>query len=563
LSNYTRDPPKELSLPLRLPLVGIPNQRATAAEKDSRLVNAYVEFGQDEVLRIIKRPGLTVLNNNGGYGGGLYQDFSVFYTAVEGGWQSKIYQGSTFVVSIGSYTASTATPPDRFFYFNLVQTGIGTSALLFHDQYTIWTYSTADGLEVLPYQGDTVVGPDSYNLTLDSTTIIKAAPSTSGLLRYSEVSGTGIPDGTLIESIDSDLNLTISAPATATGLSALTFTLSGPVKRTGVGTLLQLAGGVESLNTSSYLFTHHRQIIGSDPLDPRAWDPLNVIYAYANLDSPEHIGKNLSYLVAFKGSSVEFFRDVGTSPGSPLERLEGLKLAVGCWTGRTVADIDGALLWCSYTESGMKSVYYMANLKAEEIASPAVRRMLEEIDPKYAIAFSISGHSFYVLTDPGAGISLVYDITSKVWGYWNALGVSYFPFVAASVIAGEGGIRLQHESDGKVYFMSPSSILDDGAPIVMDIYPPLFDANMRQAKYLARMYVNADQEPGSILKLRVNDDDQTTDEWTEYREIDLSHPRPALYDCGSFTKRNFHFRHESATPCRLVSVELDLLPGTL
>ena len=48
------------------------------------------------------------------------------------------------------------------------------------------------------------------------------------------------------------------------------------------------------------------------------------------------------------------------------------------------------------------------------------------------------------------------------------------------------------------------------------------------AKYVERMYVNADQEVGSILKLRVNDEDQAADEWTDYREFDLGHPRPAL-----------------------------------
>jgi hypothetical protein len=528
------------------------------------LVNGYVEFGQDEVLRVIKRPGLVELFDNVGYGGGMFEDYSFFYTAVEGGWQCKIYQDSTYKVTIGSYTASTATPPTRFFSYNRVQTGVDTTTILFHDRYDIWTYSSSDGLETLPYQGTVTVGPDSYNLVSGDTLIVKAAPSTSGLLKYSQISGTGIADGTLIESIDSTTDITMSLPATSGGgLSALTFTLSGPPRRTGTGTPIQLAGGVEDLNTSSYLFTYRREIAGSDPLDPRAWDPLNIIYAYANVDTAMHIGKNLSYLVAFMETSTEFFRDVGVSPGSPLERLEGLKLAVGCWNGRTVCEIDGTLLWCSYTESGLKSVYTMTNLKAEEIASPAIRRVLESLDPKYAISFSISGHSFYVLTDPTAGVSLVYDITSKFWQYWNALGTTYFPFVAATIIVTEGGIRLQHESNGKIYLMSPSEVQDDGTSIVMDIYPPLFDANMRQSKYVERMYVNADQEPGSILQLRVNDDDQTDVEWTDYREFDLSQPRPALYDCGSFTKRNFHFRHESATPCRLVSVELDLLPGTL
>lgn len=568
MANYTRDPPKEVSLPLRLPLVGVPNQRLADQDKDSRLINGYIEFGADETLRVVKRPGLTELYDNGGYGAGLFEDYSFFYTAIEGGWQGKVYQDDTELATIGSYSASTATPPTRFFYFNRVQTGETETTVLFHDRYNIWTYNSTDGLETLPYAGDSTVGPDSYNIALGSTTATKASGTTAGLLKYSEVSGSGIADGTLIDSIDSTTELTLSlpaiAPAVATpGLSALTFTLSGPPKRTGLGTPVQLAAGVEDLNTSSYLFTFKRQIVGSDPLDPRAWDPLNVIYAYADVDGAVRIAKNLSYLVAFMGKTTEFFRDVGLSPGSPLERLEGLKLAVGVWRDRTVCEIDGTLLWCSSTESNLRSVYMMANLKAEEIATPAIRRLLARIDPKYAIAFSVSGHSFYVLTDPDEGVSLVYDLTSKFWSYWNALGTTYFPFVAASVYELTEGVRLQHESNGKIYLMTADAVLDGTTAITMDVYPPLFDANMRVAKYLERMYVVADQEDGSILKLRVNDADQREEGWTDYREFDLSHERPAIYDCGTFTKRTFHFRHESPTACRLIAVEMDLLPGTL
>ncbi len=564
MANYTRDPPKEVSLPLRLPLVGVPNQRAASIDEDSRLVNAYVEFGQDEVLRVVKRPGLTELYALEGYGAGLFENYSFFYVASSGEWLGKVYEDGVLATNLTSHVDDYPDPPTRFFSFNRVQTALEETTVLFHDRITIWTYNPDDGLETLPFQGTETVGPDSYNLTDEETTAVKAAPSTDGLLKYSSVSGSGISDGTLVESIDSDTDITLSVAATATGLSALTFSLSGPPYRPGIPNVtIQLAAGVEDLNTSTYLFTYYRGIAGSDPLDPRAWDPLNIIYAYASLGDAVRISKQLSYLVAFKSTSTEFFRDVGVSPGSPLERLEGLKLSVGCWNARTVTSIDGSLAWCSYTDSGVKSVYVMTDTKPVEVATLPIRRVLEGLDPKYAVAFSVSGHSFYILTDPVAGVSLAYDITSKVWGYWNALGETYFPFVASSVVAGDGGTRLQHESNGKIYLLDPDVFLDDGDPIVMDIYTPLFDANMRQTKYVERMYVNADQEAGSTLLLRVNDDDQTAGEWTDYREFDLSHPRPALYDCGSFTKRNFHFRHESPTPCRLVSVELDLLPGTL
>lgn len=566
MANYTRDPPKEVSLPLRLPLIGVPNQRGASTDTDSRLVNGYAEVGQDEVLRVAKRPGLELLYTCApGYGAGMFDFYEFFYVWTGTEWRADIYLADTSVVTgVETVAGIEAVPPARFFYFNEVATGLGMTTVLFHNQYTIWTYDVdANTLAALPYNGEETLGPLTFSITTDSVTATTAA-DISTLLKYSAVSGTGIAAGTLVESIDSSTQITLSVAATATNASAsLTFELSGPPAQVGtIGVDKLLAGGVEELNTSSYLATRYSGLAGSDPLDPRAWDPLNLIYAYADIGPGVYLAKNLSYLVLLKETATEFFRDVGVSPGSPLERLEGLKLAIGCYSARTVRQIDGSLLWCSTTESGLRSVYIMTNTKADEIATPAIRRLLENTTPKYAISFSICGHSFYVLTSPADGYSLVYDITSKLWYHWNALGETYFPFVAASTFTG-GGVRLQHESNGNIYIMDPDFVEDEDGPFAMDIYPPIFDANMRTSKYLERMYVIADQESAGTLKLRVNDDDQAADEWTDYREFDLTHRRPALYDCGSFTKRNFHFRHDSAAPCRLVAVEMDLLPGTL
>lgn len=564
MANYTRDPPKEVSLPLRLPLIGIPNQRGSANDTDSRLINGYVEMGQDEVLRIAKRPGIASFYARGaGYGAGMYGFYDVRYIWTGAAWRADIYLLDTFQVSVETVAGIEAVPPARFFYFNEVTTGLGTTTILFHNQYAIWTYDVdANTLAELHFNGEDTLGPLTFSVTNDSVDATTAA-DISTLLKYSAVSGTEIAAGTLVESIDSTTAITLSIAATATNASAsLTFTLSGPPAQNGtVGVDKQLAGGVEDLNTSTYLATTFSGIAGSDPLDPRAWDSLNLIYAYADIGEGMFLAKNLSYLVLFKATTIEFFRDVGVSPGSPLERLEGLKLAVGLYATRTVQQIDGALLWCSNTESGLKSAYIMINTKVEEIATPAIRRIFEVNPPKYAISFSVCGHSFYVLTSPTAGYSLVYDITSKLWCYWNALGETYFPFVAASPAT--GGVILQHESNGDLYLMDIGQVEDADGPFTMDIYTPLFDANMRVSKYLERMYIVADQQSAGTLKVRVNDDDQAAGEWTEFREFDLTHGRPAIYDCGSFTKRNFHFRHDSAAPCRLVAVEMDLLPGTL
>ena len=50
---------------------------------------------------------------------------------------------------------------------------------------------------------------------------------------------------------------------------------------------------------------------------------------------------------------------------------------------------------------------------------------------------------------------------------------------------------------------------------------------------------------------------------TNFRKVDLSIRRPLLTNCGSFTRRAHHLRHQSNTPLRIQAVEMQLDLGTL
>jgi hypothetical protein len=560
MPDYTREQPKELSLPPRLPLVGLPNQRGSSTLQDSRLINGYVEFGQDDVLRIVKRPGLIEKYTMSGYGAGLFGTYSIFYDSIsESLLTAQLYEEAAFVGGFSSY--SSLITAKRFFSFADAPTGQESGVVFFHNTFACFTVDSSGDVVAVPFAGASV-GPLTCSITSGSTAVTTA--DTTGLTPYSGVSGAGIPIATYIISVDSATAFTLSANATATnGSASLSFETAGPPKRdiVSVNPVSHLTPGIAVLNKAVYLFSRLSKVAGADADNPYAWQPLNFIFAYVEQDVPQALARQLTQIVALKSTSTEFFRDAGVSPGSPLERVEGQHLDVGCSNGLTVQSIDGTLLWCSMTESGMRSVYSMERLRAVEIASPAVKRALENLNPQYAITFAIAGHSFYALTDPQAGVSMVYDLASKLWYYWNALGETYFPFVAATHVAGE--TRLQHESNGKIYVLSPEAVDDAGTPITMDIFPPQFDGNTRLTKHIARMHLLADQEPGSLLLVRNTDEDQATGSWTNWREFDLSVERPTLTNCGSFTKRFYHFRHESPTPCRLTAVELEMLIGTL
>lgn len=560
MPDYTREQPKELTLPPRLPLIGIPNQRGADAARDSRLRNGYVEFGQDEVLRIIKRPGLTLKYTLDGDGAGLFENWSVFYNQVgESSMVATLHYDGGSGTTLDTYSITEAG--NRFFSFAAAPTGLDTEVIFLHNNYNAFIYEDGVGVTELPF-ADQSVGPLTCGIT-DTLTSATTA-DTSLFTVYSSVSGTGITAGTYVQSIESGTAFTLSAAATATNASAaLTFITAGPPYKDWVGISVQpqLVPGIAVLNRAVYLFTVQSKVAGADPDTPTAWQPLNFLLAYVEQDTPMAFARQLTNVIAFKSTSTEFFRDAANTPGSPLERVDGNHLDVGCYAGRTVQSIDGVLLWVSSTESGQRSVYTLERLRATEIATPAIKRALEGLDPQYAISFALAGHAFYILTDPTAGVSLAYDLTAKLWYYWDALGETYFPFVAAAYADGE--TRLQHEDNGKIYVFDGTAVDDDGTPIVMDIYPPQFDGNTRLTKHIPRMHIVADQEPGSTLLVRVSDDDQAADSWTNWREFDLGMKRPTLADFGSFSRRFHHFRHQGLTPCRLTAVELELLIGTL
>jgi hypothetical protein len=556
MADYTRDAPKELTLPPRLPLVGVPNQRQTSVETDSRLINGYVEMGEDGVLRVVKRPGLTELYTLSGLGAGMFENYSIFYTVSGGTATAKIHYDGAAGTTIESYPSS--EPLTRFFHFATAPTSNDpTDDVLVYQNGFNWFISTT--LQPKSLDASSITA----SITLGSPTATVA--STTGLTEYTAITHASIPANTLIQSIDSATQFTMTANATATNAAAaLTLAVGGPAIREGFSSASSIrhwVHGITVLNNSVYFFTVQRKLIGADFNEPTSWNPLNFLYVYVEQDSAISLERQLTYIVAFKSTTTEFFRDAGNTPGSPLERVEGLQLNVGCLDGRTVQSIDGSVLWVSVTESGLRSVYLMEKMKAVEIATPAVRRVLSAVTPTHGISFSVAGHSFYCITDFVAGVSLVYDITSKFWSYWQALGTTYFPFVAATVV--NGVTRLQHATNGKIYVLDQTVYLDVSTPITMDIYCPQFDGNIRVAKHLARMHVVADQQPGGVLQVRNNDYDQTASRWTNWREFDLSQARPTITNCGSFTKRFYHFRHASPTPCRLTAVELELQPGVL
>lgn len=549
MPNYTRTPERELPLNPRLPLLGIPNQRAGDPDIDSRLVNAYAEQGTDQRWHISKRPGLVVYSNPPGaarIGLGLCvaasNIASFWQEGTVGAYYESLYSG---VTSVNLGTVATRTQL-RHFHAIEVYTAAETTATLATDGQHSYLIDDFAAATALPEQDST------FNATVTTNgTAIVTHDGTVTFHKYSRITGADIPADTEIASIDSSTQFTMTQAATGSSVASRAFTRSGPP-------FSQYSSWPAQLNRSVYMAGFPQTIQGSDIDDPTAWDWLNIIYAYATTDLVVGLFAQLSTILAFKTASVEAFRDAGLTP-TPLARVEGFRLDVGLLDANTIREADGTILWVSNQNSGQRGVWKMNNLRPEEVSNPAIRRILNEYSgDMHAMTFAWDGHTFYLVALEGQP-AIVYDLTAGLWYLWTALGDVEWPFVDA--VAAFSGTYFQHRTNGKIYNFSATVGTDDGQAIYMDIYPPKFDGGTHLTKYVSRMYIACDQQDGSEMLLRVSDDGQKT--WTEFRRFDLSHSRPFLESCGSFTTRHFHFRHYAPTPCRVNEVELAMEVGVL
>lgn len=318
------------------------------------------------------------------------------------------------------------------------------------------------------------------------------------------------------------------------------------------------------IDGTSYVLRPDAGIQGDDINTPVDWDPLNVIIAQISPDRGVAMAKQLVYAVAMKQWSSEVFYDAGNATGSPLGPVQGARVSFGCINADSVQSIDDILLWVCTNQSMSTQVIKLENLKAEIISTYAIERLLAQADLTACYTFQLKnvGHRFYVLTLTNNNLTLVYDLDEKRWHQWTDASGNYFPFVAATY--NSTSHLLQHATDGYIYTMDETVFTDNGGIITVDIYTPNFDAGISsRGKMLSQMKFVSDKTPGSILKVRSNDNDYQVDAWSNFREVDLNQSVPLLDSEGTFEQRAYNFRHQKATGFRMQAVELQMQLCTL
>lgn len=324
--------------------------------------------------------------------------------------------------------------------------------------------------------------------------------------------------------------------------------------------------GIAYLDGTTYLMNSSASIRGCTVInDPTDWsDVLNRLTAQIEPDGGVALAKQLVYVLALKQWSTEVFYDQQNATASPLGPVQGAKMSYGCANQDSIQEMDGVLLWIATNRGAAPQVLLLENLKPQIVSTKAIDRLLGEADLTniYSFALKYEGHRFYGITLVPKNLTLVYDMTDKMWMQWTDANGNYWPIVSTTYSTSLGRI-LQHESNGKLYLFDAEYTNDDGDLITMDLYTPNFDGGTRRRKTLHMIEFVGDKTPGSVLQVRYNDSDYTSTGWSNFRNVDMNQKKPFLGKNGTFLRRAYHLRHACNTRFRVQAAELQLDIGTL
>jgi hypothetical protein len=512
---------QQVEIPKRWPLVTQPENRDDTVDKDAQLVNCYAEKQFDGSYVIQKRPGLS---------SALYsfspQGLGVFL------WSEILSNGMVpLLIACSSNVSPTSLHSANF-----------------------------KVITQPPGGGYVIVDGGTKNINFGPTVIRSPLTALSVVLYSSTLQFCSIPNPSgpyvIFGTGDGGYYMGGSAGTTATFITDTNFpNFACP--------------GFVYLDGTIYVMDLTGTIFGSKHFnDPRTWDPLNVIQANLETDGGVYLARQLSYVVAIKQWSTQFFYDAGNATGSPLAPVPGALLNYGCKSPDTVQEIDGLLLWVTANRGASSQVILLRDLKHEIVSSPAIDRLLASMNAFGLFAqfrsavLTRGGHRFYILTMIDANVTLVYDIDQRLWYRWTDENSGWWQIVSRTYDY-YGNALFQDAADGHIYKIDLDYVYpnDDGSVVPVDIYTPNFDAGVDRKKQLNVIRFNADQTSGSELFVRSSDNDYQT--WTNFRRVDLGNRRPTMTNCGSFYRRAYHFRHFANTALRIKSVDLQMDVGTL
>lgn len=294
------------------------------------------------------------------------------------------------------------------------------TGFMFKNAYDAWYYanSTATATQITDID---YPGYHSYSVT--------ALTSSSTTATAEVAAGHGL-------SVNDSVTIAGASPAAYNGTYTVvtvadsthfTYTFAGGTSPA-TGTITAIGGavtvpGIVFLDGYFVVMDTNGTLYNSGINDASTWNALDFLTAQTEPGAGVALAKSQNYIIAFKEWSTEFFYDAGNPTGSPFSPVGNGFNLVGCASGDSVASLDGLIFWVSKTRQKGRGVHMMQGLQEAQVSTPDIERILNlsTLATVHSFGLKIAGHAFYVLTLVDQNITIVYDMTTKVWSQWSSL----------------------------------------------------------------------------------------------------------------------------------------------
>jgi hypothetical protein len=153
-------------------------------------------------------------------------------------------------------------------------------------------------------------------------------------------------------------------------------------------------------------------------------DPLDFASAQGNPDNIVSLMVDHREVWLFGNNTIEVWYNAGAAD-FPLERIQGAFMETGCLAPYSVAKLDNSVFWLGADARGNGIVYRNNGYNAVRVSTHAVEWQIQSynfVDDAIAFTYQQDGHSFYVLTFPGANATWVFDVSTGAWherAFWE------------------------------------------------------------------------------------------------------------------------------------------------
>lgn len=291
--------------------------------------------------------------------------------------------------------------------------------------------------------------------------------------------------------------------------------------------------GIDSTGYSGYtsngqaqkiIASANGQFFASALRDSAAIDPLDFASAESSPDPLVRVFVLNREILLFGTTTIEPWQDTGASPFQ-FERVSGAIIERGCIAPLSVAEAASVVAWLGDD----KIVYAMQGYQPARISTFPIEEILRaasDVSDAEGMSYSQGGHTFYVLTLPTAGRTLVYDATTQLW-HERQSGTTLTPAAwSVNCIVPAWGKILVGTADGAVSELDLDTYSDLGQPIrSAATTPPFYPDGKRAVMTVAELEcelgigLNTGQGSDPAVMLRWSDDGGAS--WSNERRAGL------------------------------------------